>query len=533
MGRFTGPLHRFPRHADRFAERALDGEEAGAGPGDGPGRLCRLTACPPAWHSCLRRAELRAAKERGMTTAAWRGEFEAFAREVAEKGEIPGMAVAVARDGEVIYAGGFGHRDGDGTVPAAPHTVFGIGSVTKSFTALAVMQLVDTGRLSVDDPVTRWLPEFRLPRPRPGDGPITVHHLLTHTSGMPPEPALLHARAPSMLRDPDLDRIVNLDLPPDFGTITCISTVEELLALLAAKDFDLLGPPGRYFSYSNEGYALLQGIVERAAGQAFVEYLRAAVWAPLGMTRTAPQAEALARFAEVATPHARRREGDRDIVFASPAWHDIGNIVGNGGLASTVQDLLRYLEVYRAGGAGVVSAAAGARMTAPHVAVPTGGFYGYGLRVHPDYHGVRVVEHGGANKGIAAHVAVVPEHGITVAVLTNLTGAPAARVAMGAVNTLLGLPPDTRPVAYGAYACPPERLARFAGTYAAERQRVRFFMDGAALKAELQGRVVEVVPYAEDAVLCGPEMPARFLFAETGDVWAVSLGLRILPRVPA
>ena len=476
-----------------------------------------------------------------VTRSGWVPGFEAYAREVAARAQIPGMAISVARHGETVYEGGFGYRDAEQGLEATPDTVFGVGSVTKSFTALAVMQLADAGRLSVTDPVVKWLPEFRLRRP--GYEGITVHHFLTHSGGLPPEPALLHARAASMQRDPDVERLAGMELPPDFASMKTISTYEELLELMAEIDFDLLGPPGRYFSYSNEGYALLQGIVERASGRSFISYLREHVWERLGMIRTGTQAEACEGSSNVTTLYARRRDagtpaqgGDEDVVFASSAWHDIGRIYGNGGLASTVQDLIRYLEVYRnqgrAGGTQIVSARAVEQMTTPHVEIPTGGFYGYGLRVVPDYHGIKLVEHGGGNKGIAAQVCIAGD--TTVAVLTNLTGAPAVRVALGAVNALAGLPLETRPQVFPEYECETGQLECYAGTYRGERSTARFYLEDGAMYREMQGRTMPARPYAEDAVVVGlgdAEMPVRFLRNEHGDVWAAAFGLRIYPKV--
>src|SRR6185369_366386 len=105
----------------------------------------------------------RARKECAVAESGWEPRFEAFAEDVIAKGQIPGVAVALAHDGETVYEHGFGHRDAAGSLPVTPDTRFGLGSVTKSFPALAIVQLEEAGKLSVNDPVTRWLPEFRLP----------------------------------------------------------------------------------------------------------------------------------------------------------------------------------------------------------------------------------------------------------------------------------------------------------------------------------------------------------------------------------
>ena len=128
-----------------------------------------------------------------MVEQGWERCFEALAEDVIAQGQIPGAAVALAYTSEVVYEHGFGHRDADGRLSVTPDTRFGLGSVTKSFPALAIMQLEEAGTLKVTDQVVRWLPAFRLPRTEDARyvPEITIHHFLTHTSGIPPEPSLL------------------------------------------------------------------------------------------------------------------------------------------------------------------------------------------------------------------------------------------------------------------------------------------------------------------------------------------------------
>src|SRR5438552_1762112 len=121
--------------------------------------------------------------------------FEAWAERLLVEADAPGAAVALWRDGAPVYAAGIGYRDREAGMRADEDTVFGTGSVTKSFTALAIMQLTEAGKLALHDPLTTHLPELKLTS---GDaGAITIHHLLTHTAGFPPLPgrhyAALHA----------------------------------------------------------------------------------------------------------------------------------------------------------------------------------------------------------------------------------------------------------------------------------------------------------------------------------------------------
>src|SRR5690606_12753108 len=211
----------------------------------------------------------------------WPEAFERYAVDVLERYGAPGMAVGVARDGRTIYEGGLGWRDRERELPATPDTIFGIGSVTKSFTCMAIMQLVDEGRLLVDDPVIRYLPEFSVPNEQYRQA-ITIHHFMTHTSGLPPLPSLTYALARSLEADPAAAALRAGQASPH----PPIDTPGQLLDFIAHHDFELLGPPGAYFSYSNEAFALLGTIIERVTGQRYEDFVTQRILEPLGMTRT-------------------------------------------------------------------------------------------------------------------------------------------------------------------------------------------------------------------------------------------------------
>src|SRR5262249_31140444 len=154
--------------------------------------------------------------------------------------------------------------------------------------------------------------------------------------------ALLHARAASVVADPDLDRMHPrpLGVPANIRDFEQIASYEDLMALMARQDWAALGPPGRVISYSNEGYVLLAAIVERASGQPFRVYLQQHVLDPLGMSRTGLYTRATPPLEPEVVPFAvDTRSGTRE-VFGSPAWWDQGTMYGNGGLKSTTRDLL-------------------------------------------------------------------------------------------------------------------------------------------------------------------------------------------------
>lgn len=453
--------------------------------------------------------------------------------EFMERSQVPGMAVAVAQDGRPLLAEGFGWRNQAAGLPVTPDTVFGLASVTKSFTAVAVMQLQDAGKLTVADPVTRWLPEFRGPNPDWIQG-MTIHHFLSHTSGLPGMRALFHARAGSIAADPNRER---LGLVADPGEIGLIRTYPELLALMAESEYELLGPPGAWFNYSNEAYALLQGVIERASDRPFLDYMQERVLNPLGMTRSAFKTEDLARLEPVTELYAAQAVGGKLEIFHAPVWWDVGEIYTNGSLKSTTADLLRYMEIYRTGGVSgdvrILSADAVRQMTTPHATLPTGRRYGYGLDVQPDYHGVRLVGHGGAIKGVSSHMLVSPEAGITSVALCNLSGVTPEQVTLGAVNTCLGLEWEARRQEYPTVPMAPEALQEYVGAYRNnEGTSAQVQVVAGTLYVVSAGLPLEARPVGSDGfVLEATGSLIKFLRGPDGALSALFMGVRVIPRV--
>jgi CubicO group peptidase (beta-lactamase class C family) len=477
--------------------------------------------------------------------------FDAYASKVLAHQPPPGVALAAAADGKTVGEWSFGSRDAEAGLPVTADTVFGIASMAKPFTALAVLLLEERGAITVSDPVSKWLPEFRLPSGEARHTPaVTIHHLLTHTSGLPPEVVLPFARAGDMLRDPDLGR---LDLSPRWRTRLAameargevIDTCDDLIARLARAEFTLLRPPGQVFSYSGEGYALLGALVERVSGCAFPDFVHEHVLDPLGMIGTGFRPgtfDRLARTHPVAQLYATgyatpARDGEKSAV-ASPAWWASGRIFGHANMVSTVQDLLRFAALLH--GRGTIDGRRIAapetieKMLVPRAPIPTGGFYGYGLFVRPDYHGFTLVEHAGGGKGCAGLLALLLEPRISAAGLANGPTSAASRLTTGALNDLAGLPPDAPRQTFPQCTVDADTLARFAGTYRwnDDEEPISFELRGGALQATMSGQIYECRGYAPDGVVvCGPEFPLRILLNQDGNAWALSDGARISRRI--
>jgi CubicO group peptidase (beta-lactamase class C family) len=462
--------------------------------------------------------------------------FEDYMARTMEVHKLPGAIVAVARDGEPIYVKGFGFRDPQKQLPPTGDTVFGIGSITKSFTAVALMQLVEEGKLSVEDPVIEYFPEFRAGKNGAGTG-ITLHHFLTHTAGFPALPTLFGAMARSMKADP---HVMDSPMAERIRNLEPVDTVDEMLSFIAALDIDLHGPPGQYFSYFNDGWAILGAVVAKVAGRRYEDIIEERVLKPLGMAHSTFSVEALAGFPEVATLYDRKKTGDEKTVVAAPVWWESNAMAPAGFLKSTVLDLLKYLEIYRTRGTGggvrILSENSVDRMTSLHTRAFGNVHYGYGLSLHPNYHGVSLIEHGGGIKGVSAQVTCAPEKGITIAVLTNLSGVPAQEMAISALNIVLGLPVGTRRQKFEPYACPAYRLPRYLGEYrSGEGSSLKVAAGANGLEFVIEGERYEARPVGVDTfafrMMKDEEHAVRFVVNPTGEVWAIEMGARLVHKV--
>lgn len=257
--------------------------------------------------------------------------------------DTPGMAVMVIDHGQVVHRRAYGLADVAGGVPITTSTTFYIASVTKSFTALSVLMLAERGRLALDDPVSRYLPELA----RFGDA-VTIRRLLAHTSGIPdyfsadPEiyarwlgldPAIVAQAIALLPPAPDTDPALYGDLLRAGRPVASLG----LAAVLEAYG-DLLFAPGDAAAYSNTGYDLLGGVIERVSGQRFDAFVRDNILVPLAMTQSFVLPGA-GRLADPDVAKGYGRKGDTLVPYEIPPWH-VGT--GSGDIFTTLDDLYRY-----------------------------------------------------------------------------------------------------------------------------------------------------------------------------------------------
>ena len=337
----------------------------------------------------------------------------------------PGAAVIVVEKGKPVFRKGYGLAEIELGVPVAPDMVFRVGSVTKQFTAACVLKLAEEGRLRLEDPVEKFLPDY----PGPGRR-VTIVQLLTHTSGIRSY-VEMPTWYPHMREDWTLARLV------DFFKNE-------------ALDFE----PGTKWHYDNSGYLLLGAIIERLTGKKYEDVVAEWIFRPLGMKDS--------RYGSDAPIVPRRvagyRKGPQGIVNAP--FVSMTQPYSAGGLVSTVDDLALWQAALDAG--TVLTAESRRRMWTP-VRLPDGTNtrYGFGWIVW-SYQGHAVVEHGGSIHGFESANLRLPDDRVYVAVLSNCDSCANTRaLALSAASLLAGKPFGERP----AVSIAPEILDRCAATY--------------------------------------------------------------------
>jgi CubicO group peptidase (beta-lactamase class C family) len=369
-----------------------------------------------------------------------------------DKPTSPGCAVGVMKDGRIIHERGYGMADLDHDVKLSPTTVFHVASMSKQFTAAAILMLVHDGKISLDDPVRKYRPEL------PDLGPITLRQLLHHTSGLRDQWELLTLAGWRY----------SLDLITD----------DDILAVLSRQKA-LNFAPGSKYLYSNSGYTLLAQVVKRVSGQSFRTYTSTRLFSPLGMSQSHFRDD----HAEIVKQAAYGYAPSKDGLKLSITNFDT---VGATSLLTTVRDLALWDENFytgRVGGQALID------RLQERGSLNDGTQLGYasGLEIGK-YRGLNMVSHAGSDAGYRANLIRFPDQHFSVAVLCNLASTNPTALARKIADIYLAsaLGAVTPPAAAQSPQPGREQLEKWAGLYVAPEagdrvMRVRF-RDG-----ELQG----------------------------------------------
>lgn len=330
-------------------------------------------------------------------------------------------SVLVVKDGHTLIDQGYGSADLEWNIPNSPSTKFRLGSITKQFTAASILLLQERGKLSIDDPVSKYMPDAPAAWSK-----ITIYNVLTHTSGIPSFTGFSDYRTTEW-KD---------------------TTPTELVARFRDKPLDF--EPGSKFFYSNSGYVLLGYLIEKISGQSYADFLQKNIFTPLNMQDTGIDSNAaiLPQRAQGyrRTPHGIEHDGYISMTIPFSA----------GALYSTTGDLLKWEQGLFGG--KVLRPESLAKMTTPFKSD-----YAFGLVVRT-VNGHKLVTHGGGIEGFNTSLNNYPDDKLTIVVLGNLTGGAPDQIAANLGKVALGqtvvLPSERK-----AITVSPDILSQYVGTY--------------------------------------------------------------------
>ncbi|HET9384398.1 MAG TPA: serine hydrolase domain-containing protein [Gemmatimonadales bacterium] len=314
---------------------------------------------------------------------------------------VPGASVVVIQNGQVVVRRAYGMADLERHIEATPETNYRLASVSKQFSAMAVMLLAQDGKLRYDQPIRDFLAE--LP---PAAQPVTVRHLLNHTSGLWDYEALIPADRTTQLND------------------------DDVLTLVASKD-SLSTPPGVAYCYSNSGYVLLGMIVARVSGMSYPEFLRTRIFGPLGMRSSVAHVEGSDTVPRRAYGYSPRSgsfiQTDQSVTSAT---------LGDGGIYSNVDDLVLWDRALGGAGDQLIDRASLVEATTPPMLAGGPSEYGFGWFVDR-YRGEKRWRHTGETSGFRNAILRFPDRQLTIVILTNRSSGEPQAIAERITDRLL------------------------------------------------------------------------------------------------
>lgn len=440
----------------------------------------------------------------------WR-EFEGLVSKLMQESQIPGLSIAVIRNDKVVYRKGFGARNKEKNVAATPDTLYGIGSCTKSFTALGISRLLEQDKLQLEDPVGKHLP-IQVGKE---DNPITIHHLLTHSSGIPN----LGAAETLIRRHCDIGE-----------TWVPLAAEDDLYRFVTEAQSEVVKAPGEHFFYLNTGYALLGEIIETVSNKTYPDYIGKHFLEPLEMERSTFIETEYREREDTMTPYFKKEEEVKATVHPFDK-----RIYAAGGLLSSVNELTHYLKFVLHKGefnnSRLIDAATLEKAFTLHITRPRRYYgkegYGYGWGITKNFFNRTMITHGGSTGVSSAYLAFIPELNMGVATAANVGDGKGSILSEAIFAMAMGKDPQT--------ALPPlqvrQKLQQFTGDYASYKNihkvavSIKQGMPYLKYKDELMEREHALVPKTDTIennefyiYMMGRRMPVEFEIKDDGKV---------------
>ena len=384
-------------------------------------------------------------------------------------------SVLVARDGKPIFSKGYGMANIEWNVPNSPQSVYRLGSVTKQFTAMAITMLQERGKLSVSDPLCKYIANCP-----DAWKPITVKNLLTHTSGVP-----------------------NYTEFPDFAKTTIMpTTTAEMTDVLKTKPLDFA--PDEKYAYSNSGYYLLGVIIEKVSGVTYADFLQENIFTPLGMKNTGYD-DPLKIIKNRASGY-QRTAGK----IMNASYMDLSVPYAAGSLYSTTGDLLLWDQA-------LYTEKLVSKKSLDEIFTPYKSGYGYGWGIGKKFDR-KEISHGGGIYGFATDISRFPDDKVTVIVLTNIQGSAAGRVSNDLAAIVFGakyeIPLERREIALDA-----KILEKYVGEYKIEQPSVglTILIENGKLFGQLNGQSKFALAPETETKFFSKDVNATITFTKDAD----------------
>ena len=416
-------------------------------------------------------------------------------------------------------------------MPIDEDTIFGLASVTKSFVALSIMQLVEAGKVDLDDPVSKYIPEFT----NRNQKPIKVWHFLCHTAGFYP----MHR---TIINEIAQKAGLDENETGDFAFCEKIAlegtkAVAELLDAQTKENGGLIGDPGNYMSYCNDGFGLLSEIVRRVGGEnSFAEYVKKHILEPLHMERSSGEYVRPAADANAAILYKMQK----GVMTSGRDYHDNAfSLGGAGSLKSTLADMKKYICMYLNYGKGIdgtrILSQEGVRtMCRPRIDYRPDSHYCFGL-AQKKLDDLTVMEHGGSLPGVSSNLSWSYDAGVGVMVLCNTSGVPVSTIADAAMRMYHGRNPIEDRFVYQETEWDAEKRKAMCGTFRSdEDNNITIFEKDGNLAVKEGETLLRFVPVQEFlGIVRNPDKDGyvRFFENENGEIFAIGYGGRMLPRV--
>ena len=454
--------------------------------------------------------------------------FEKLLKDIIEENKIKGIAIkAFYKTGEIIYEKYFGYKNEEKKLLIDENTIFGIASITKSFVALSILQLVEEGKLSLEDPISKHIKYFTN---KNNKNPILIKHFLTHTPGFFP---MKRTTIEEILQKIKFEDTLEKEI------IYNNKYAEENLKIVSNeldKETEFIGRPGEYFSYCNDGYGILSEIIHKITGIPFATYVEEKIFKPLQMNRTNcsyvknPLDENCSLLYTL-----KKEKWTCDLNFKNNAFC----LGGAGSIKSTIADLTKYILLFLNEGKlndiKIIDKYFIKEMIKPRISFNHNLYYCYGLQIS-EIDNRRYIGHSGSLPGVSSNIAFCPEEQLGIIILCNTMDVPTNLLSRALFNLIIGRNELIESPKLPKITWDQDTVSDIQGEYISredEEDNFSIKMKEGSLVLISNGKEKEVIPVFENEAIVKGKLKDKFMFViknEENKIFGIRYGTRVLKK---